>query len=211
MEMKKAAARSRPGTAVQSRGRHRADEILRAARAVLVEEGYAAMTTRKIAERVRIRQSNVQYYFPTKADLVRALFQAAVAQDSGARARRMRRATTTPRQRLIGSLDQFLRSHHSLEQQRFLRDLWALSAHDPDVAEVMNTFYREWIDLVARTLLAINPKLGRGRARRRALLIISVVDGLSLFHGAVGVDHPALAGIEGEARRLVLGLAQTPT
>src|SRR5689334_13484450 len=59
-----AVRRARAGTAVQTRGQRRVAEILLAARAVMVEDGYAALTTRKVAERVGVRQSNVQYYFP---------------------------------------------------------------------------------------------------------------------------------------------------
>jgi AcrR family transcriptional regulator len=203
-----AAGRSRPGTAVQPKGRHRAEEILQAAREVLVTDGYAALTTRKVAERVGIRQSNVQYYFPAKVDLVRALFESAVAESTRGLARKMVESRMSPAQRLIWAIDQFLRSHHSLEQQTFLRELWALAAHDPDVAAVMNTFYRRWVDLTTANLLEINPALGLRRAQRRALLVISLVDGLSLFHGAAGIDHAATHGIERELREAVLMLVE---
>jgi hypothetical protein len=54
----------------------------------------------------------------------------------------------------------------------------------------------------------INPELDRGRAQRRALLIVSLVDGLSLFRGATELDHPAVRGIEAELRDLVRALAR---
>jgi AcrR family transcriptional regulator len=199
--------RARPGTAVQVKGQHRAQEILRAARAVLVDEGYSALTTRKVAERVGIRQSNVQYYYPAKVDLVRALFEEAVAQSAQALARRMAEGRMSPRQRLVWTLDHFLRAQESREEQIFLREMWALAAHDTDVADVMNVFYRRWIDLAAANLLQVNPALGPRRAQRRALLVVSLVDGLSLFRGAAGVDHAAVKGIESEVRAAVLALA----
>lgn len=204
---KPAARRSRPGTAVQPKGQQRAEEILRAARGVLIAEGYPALTTRKVAQRVGIRQSNVQYYFPTKVDLVRALFEAAMAESSQALARRMAEGRMSPRQRLIWSLDHFLRAHKSPEEQTFQRELWALAAHDADVAVVMSTFYKRWIDLAAANLLEVNPALGVRRAQRCALLVVSLVDGLSLFRGANGLDHPAVRGIEQDVRALVLALA----
>jgi hypothetical protein len=91
---------------------------------------------------------------------------------------------------------------------RFLRELWALSAHDLDVSRVMQGLYQRWVDLTTRNLMQMNPELGRPRAQRRALLIISLVDGLSLFHGATGLDHPAVSGIERELKDLVLALAR---
>jgi len=199
--------RARPGTAVQPKGQHRAGEILLAARAVLVEEGYAALTTRKVAQRVGIRQSNVQYYFPAKVDLVRALFESAIADHARAVARRMAEGRMSARQRLTWAIDQFMSSNQSLEEKAFLRELWAMAAHDPDVADAMNAFYRRWVDLTAANLLEISPELGLRRAQRRALVIVSLVDGLSLFHGAAGLDHPATRGIEAEVRAVVMSLA----
>jgi len=201
-----AAARSRPGTAVQPKGQHRADEILAAARAVLVEEGYPALTTRKVAQRVRIRQSNVQYYFPSKADLVRALFGRAMTDSMQGLARRMAAGRLSPRRRFLWSIDQFLQSHRDREEQVFLRELWALAAHEPDVAEAMNGFYARWVDLTTNTLLKLSPRLGKRRAQRRALAIVALVDGMSLFHGAVGLAHPAVDGIEREVREIVVSL-----
>lgn len=203
-----AARRARTGTAVQPKGRHRVDEILHAARAVVVEDGYAALTTRKVAERVGVRQSNVQYYFPAKVDLVRALFDDSMARTAREVAERFAAGRASPEARLLGGIDHFLETHHSREEQRFLRELWALAAHDPEVADVMNQFYRRWVDLTARNLVLINPALDRGRAQRRALLIVSLVDGLSLFRGVTELDHPSVRGIEHELRDLVRKLAR---
>lgn len=203
-----AARRARPGTAVQAKGQQRVAEILQAARAVLVEDGYAALTTRKVAERVGVRQSNVQYYFPAKVDLVRALFEDSVARTARAVAERFAAGAASPEARLLGGIELFLETHDSLEEQRFQRELWALAAHDPDVATVMNQFYRRWVDLTARNLLLINPALDRATAQRRALLIVSVVDGLSLFRGVTALDHPSVRGVERELYDLVRSLAR---
>jgi hypothetical protein len=56
--------------------------------------------------------------------------------------------------------------------------------------------------------MRINPSLDRGRAQRRALLILSLVDGISLFRGITALDHPAVRGIERELRDLVRALAR---
>src|SRR5262245_3672504 len=47
--------------------------ILDAAERVLVEEGYAAVTSRSVAARAGIHAGNVHYYFPTLDDLFIAL------------------------------------------------------------------------------------------------------------------------------------------
>ena len=65
--------RHRAGTAVLAKGQRRTETILDAATAILIEEGYAQLTTRKIATRARIRPGNLQYYYPAKHDVVRAV------------------------------------------------------------------------------------------------------------------------------------------
>ena len=204
---KKRPGRHRPGTAVQPKGQQRAEDILQAAKLVLVEEGYAALTTRKVANKLGIRQSNVQYYYPMKVDLVQALFEKAMETHAVALAERLASGRISPKRRVLWSLDFNLKTHESREQIVFMRELWALASHDAEVARVMHEFYCGWIDLATQTLLEFNPKLGMRRAQRRALAIISMVDGLSLFHGAEPLDHPAVKGIEQEVRSIVLKIA----
>jgi hypothetical protein len=71
----------------------------------------------------------------------------------------------------------------------------------------MSAFYERWVDLTTANLLSINPALGQRLAQRRALLIISLVDGLSLFRGPTALNHAAVRGIEEEVRAAVLALA----
>jgi AcrR family transcriptional regulator len=49
-------------------------EILDAAWAVMAREGVAALSVREVARTVGLRQQSLTYYFPTKQDLLDALF-----------------------------------------------------------------------------------------------------------------------------------------
>ena len=49
--------------------------MLDAAEALMREEGYAAVSTRKVASRAGLKPSLVHYYFPTTDDLLIALFR----------------------------------------------------------------------------------------------------------------------------------------
>jgi AcrR family transcriptional regulator len=49
--------------------------MLDGAEAILREEGYAALTSRRVAERIGVKQRLVYYYFHTMDDLVVATFQ----------------------------------------------------------------------------------------------------------------------------------------
>lgn len=53
----------------------RRTEILETARTILLEEGYDALTARRIAERIDITDAGVHYHFDTKDDLLVALVE----------------------------------------------------------------------------------------------------------------------------------------
>jgi AcrR family transcriptional regulator len=54
--------------------------IIRAAEAVIREEGYAAASSRRVALRAGLKPSLVHYYFPTTDDLYLAVFRQGAAQ-----------------------------------------------------------------------------------------------------------------------------------
>ena len=81
--------------------------LLNAAQQLMIEEGYAAVTTRRVAARAGLKPQLVHYYFASMDDLLLAL---------------VRRATTRSR-------DVFARA---LASPKPLRALWEVSS-DPDV------------------------------------------------------------------------------
>jgi AcrR family transcriptional regulator len=52
-----------------------------AAERILIEEGYAALTSRRVAERIGVKQRLVYYYFHTMDDLIVATFRAGCAKE----------------------------------------------------------------------------------------------------------------------------------
>ncbi len=207
---KTAVAGHRPGTAVQKKGQRRVDEILDAATAVLVEEGYAQFTTRKIAARVGIRLSNVQYYFPTKQTLLQALVERSIEQYYNVLRAKVAAGSKTPKAQLLYSVDYVLASHAKPEVARLFKELWALASHDKDAARVMDGFYAKWCDMATDLVLQLNPTISRRKAERRAILIIGLVDGHVLFTGAGSEPSPALRGIGKELREAALLIATAP-
>ncbi len=59
-----------------NKGALRKDEILNAARKRLLTLGYAGLSVRDVAKTVGISIGNLQYYFPTKEDLVASVIEA---------------------------------------------------------------------------------------------------------------------------------------
>lgn len=94
--------------------------MLDAAEATLLEEGYGALTSRRIAERVGVKQRLVYYYFQTMDELIVETF------------RRM-------------SVRELERMRTTLETEKPLKELWDVCIHTTDsrvTSEFMALAYR---------------------------------------------------------------------
>lgn len=199
------ATRHRSGTAVLPKGRDRIEAILDAATGVLIDEGHARLSTRKIAARAGIRPGHLQYYYPTKQDVVRGLLERYLERADTALETELAAAAPADRVELV--LDAILRDQRDPERARFFWELWALAARDPAVAEAMQSHYRaHWRRLVG-ALLEATPTLGRPRAERRAALVVALLEGLTLFRSRNGERDLPLPFLERELRDVVRKLA----
>jgi AcrR family transcriptional regulator len=199
-------SRHRAGTAVLKKGRERVESILDAATAILIDDGYAGLSTRKIAARADVRLGHLQYYFPTKQDVVRALLERYLERASRSVAERIA-AAATPTSRLDAALDVILADQLNGDDCRFFWELWALAARDPAVADAMQVFYRGYWRSMVAALLDVEPALGRPRAERRAALLIAMLEGLSLFRSRSESRELPLPFLERELRGLARRLA----
>jgi AcrR family transcriptional regulator len=173
-------ARHRAGTAVIEKGRRSVDEILDAATELLAEEGYAALSTRKVAARAGMRPGNLQYYFPAKRDMVRALLERYLERSLERLAQRVERGGQSPEARLRSAIDGILSQQESALDCTLFREIWALASHDADVARAMSDFYRQYRAHLGEALRSVSPGLGRGESQRLAVAIVAMLEGLSV-------------------------------
>ncbi|MCC6848052.1 MAG: TetR/AcrR family transcriptional regulator [Deltaproteobacteria bacterium] len=198
--------RHRPGTAVLPKGRVRMEAILDAATALLIDEGYAQLSTRKIAARAGIRPGHLQYYYPAKQDIVRGLLERYLERASLAFEREAE-ATPAAERRVELFLDAVLRDQREGDRARFFWELWALAARDDAIAGAMQAFYRAYWRRLVGVLLGVRPALGRPRAERRAALLIATLEGLTLFRSRGAGRELPLPFLERELRELAGALA----
>ena len=197
----------RAGRAVLEKGIRRSEEILDAAATLLALDGYAQLSTRKIAARAGIRPGNLQYYYRTKQDVVRALLDRYLAESMRAIEQRVAASEGTPEARLRSGIEGIVADQQVGRSCEFFREIWALAARDRAVARAVRDFYARYRDGVAQALLAVNPALGAARADRRAALVVAMLEGLTVFRFGrrADLEDPALAR---ELPRLVLQLAK---
>jgi AcrR family transcriptional regulator len=198
----------RPGTAVSDKGRARSEEILDAATRLLLDEGYAQLSIRKIAAGAGIRAGNLQYYYATKQDVVRALLERYLARSMQAVGQRVAATAGSAESRLRACIDGLLDDQDSAGACRIFWEIWALAARDRAVASATRRFYVRYRDGLADILRAVSPRLGRALARRRATLLVATIEGLTVFR--IGTDRQALEepALARELRCLALQLAR---
>ncbi len=189
------------------KGQERSEAILDEAERLLVDEGHAALTLRGVAQRAGIRLGNLQYYFATREELVRALL-ARVLERATARLEERMGTAGHPAKALDAALDSLLEEQREPTSYRLYYDLWALAAREPAIAAELRTFYVCYIDAVAELLSRVAPELPRAEARSRAELLVALLEGLSLFRsGTLGEPDPK---VEAELRRMTSWLTSTP-
>jgi AcrR family transcriptional regulator len=178
-----ARGRHRAGTAVIEKGRRSVDDILDAATALLAEEGYAALSTRKVAARAGMRPGNLQYYFPAKRDMVRALLERYLERSLDRLAARVGAGEQTPEARLRRAIEGILSQQDLALDCTLFREIWALASHDADVARAMSDFYRQYRAHLEEALRSVNPELRRSDCRRLATAVAALLEGLSVVAG----------------------------
>ena len=131
------AAASKPRrTQAERRAATRA-ALLQAAIDTLVEEGYAAMTTRRVAERAGVSQGTQMHYFPTKNAFVGAALRHLAERIAGEILARVDLRSLGEPQRRAELLDEAWRVHTGREVQAAM-ELWMAARNDPELRPVLD-------------------------------------------------------------------------
>lgn len=127
--------------------------LLRAAKALMEEEGYAAVTSRKVAARADLKAQLIHYYFESMDDLLLELFRGLAEEMIDRQAEAIR--SEQPLRKLWNALAD-RRSRILLEQ--FL----IMSAYNPALQEEMARFGRIFRDEQIAFLTALGAENGLG-------------------------------------------------
>src|SRR3954447_4435162 len=132
--------------------------LLEAAIACLVEDGYAAMTTRRIAERANVAQSTLMHHFPTRETLlVEAVSHVALRLGDTALEDVDLSAARDParREELLDHVWRVFTSHEALASAQ----LWYAAPAEPELAAALRDLEERLTGLVMATANAMLPRL----------------------------------------------------
>ena len=159
------------------------EQVLQAARDVLVEEGYANLSIRRVADAVGITVGNLTYHFPSKQELVRALIALLISGYENARQELYREVLARPERRVERLIEWVMKDSASTATNRLFRELWAMAPHDPVVARAVDDLYDLAITSVAGLLRDTYATLVPSDALALAHMIALISEGTSVIYG----------------------------
>lgn len=172
---------SRPG--VYSRGSDTVDAILKAALHILIEEGMAAFTLRRIAQECDMKVGNVSRHFPRKEMLVQVLLEELLQPSEKLIDDNIRKTGMPAEDALVliirGSLDQISMKKYT----NLFIELWAMANHNDFVANRVEASYSYMIDMISGFVRQLNPALNADEANAVALYINASIEGSTMLAG----------------------------
>lgn len=185
-----------------SKGAQRRADVLRIARSHLIERGYDAFSMREIASEAGTKLGHIQYYFPTRHDLLEALVREEFTMNL-AEIGKIVKAAPAGRARLEGAVRALVGLWLS-EGARVYVVMPFLALHDSRFRELNTEINEAFYKVVAELLAAMNPGLPARELDSRARLITAIMDG-GLLHAEAS---PGL--VEDIVRTVLLVARQTP-
>jgi len=122
--------------------------LLQAAIDTLVEEGYAAMTTRRVAERAGVSQGTQMHYFPTKTAFVGEALRHLAERIAAEILARVDLRDLTHARRRAELLDQAWAVHTGPEVQAAM-ELWMAARTDPELRPVLSELEQSVLRILA--------------------------------------------------------------
>jgi len=161
-----------------SRGEATRNRILDTARRVLEEEGLERFILREIAKRSEMGLGNLQYYFPTRDDLLAAVIRAEFERNL-ARIRSLDEATMDLA-RHLERFSQLLIREYTGPGGKTWAVLSLLRLHNARFRRLSEEIYHEHYDTLVDAMRAFGVAESTDALREKARLITAVLDGAAL-------------------------------
>jgi len=197
---------TRRGTTYEA-GRSTRAAIVRAAETVLAEHGHAQFSVQRVAQQLRISPGNVNYYFPTRSALLEAMILDILDQY------RQRTLTIERRGAVARSADfqailQWLMTDAASDYgSRLFRQLWAIAAGEPRIAQAMDDFYARSVRGHLERL-DIPPASRAAQSDYEAIMVLvhMISEGTTVLFGTKPRSNALLARVQAQAARAIAHL-----
>ncbi|MFF7727084.1 TetR/AcrR family transcriptional regulator [Streptomyces sp. NPDC008001] len=169
------------GKQLTKQGGIRRTSLLDAAESVLIARGNADASLRAVAAEAGMRVGHLQHYFPTRAELIKAVLERALDR-SLERLAGMAEAVRADPGEAVAVL---LAEQEDPQLVRLFAEVWALAARDEDIATVVREFYRKYVGHVEAFVREGRPEWPAESCRSRAEAFVALVEGAALMRSGV--------------------------
>lgn len=157
--------------------------ILNAAQSILLSQGFAALTLRNTAEAADIRLATLQYYFPNREQLFQSAFQDIAEQAWAELMEQLDKGVEgNPDRRLRDFLSGLCGTTANDPLAGAFTELWAAARTHDFASTIMHSYYAQAVTLLATLIRDANPTYKPKESKQRAVLIIAMLEGLTLFN-----------------------------
>lgn len=175
--------RQRPGTAAYTNGQATAANIMDVARDIVIGEGMAKLSMRRIARELNMSPGNLSYYYATKDDLLDDLCSTVLAPYLAEFERLRKLQADSPEAQLRAVLGFVYDDLSNRETTHFFPELWTLALHDKRAAAQMELIYSTYRSVIIDIITAMRPDLDTQTIEDLALTLSATIEGHTVFIG----------------------------
>lgn len=191
-------------------GKQRVADILEAAKRILIDGGVSQFTLRRVAEQAGLQLRHLQYYFKTKDKLLDALIKTVCDDYIESSQALVAEEGCNPEEKFKKNIDFLLKDNKDPNSNTLFFELWAMACHDDHVNQTMDELYIVYRKYIAVLISELHPKIAKRELDCRALQIVILIEGATLFIGKNKAPHWAKSGIENGLKQTILEIALAP-
>ncbi|MBB4613547.1 TetR/AcrR family transcriptional regulator [Novosphingobium taihuense] len=193
------------------KGQETRELILRTALTILIEEGYRAMSMRRVATACGMKFGNLTYHYRSREDLVRELMEAVIRSYEVEFVDIVHMPGVPAEERLRRMCNLILDDIRSKKTTNFFPELWALSNHDAFVSERIQELYVRARAPLMEIIAEMRPDLDEKYREIVALFISGSMEGMTIFAGNGKPFEKRMPHIERIAAHSFVTLVKTIT
>jgi len=185
--------------------------ILDSAKLLLSEEGHSSFSMRNVARNSNIHLKSLQYYFPTKQDLITELLDYTLEEYYlELNIKFARDMSKTDSEKALKMFVAYTFDNNQLRfVNRFFPELWAMASHDKDTCISVDLIYTHHREKIAKLINAINPDLSARTVAHRSTIIATAIEGMIIYLGEDKPKHKELTGLRKEVIKQCLIIAKS--
>ncbi len=186
--------------------------LLEAARSALAEKGHSQFSMRSVAKAAGVHLRTVQYYFPTKRDLLTEVLEYTISTYyiGQYQVTRNNYAGLAPEKKLENVLGFLIDDLKEPFVCQFFPEVWALASRDADAAAALDRFYIMHRQSIAAIITEMRPELPARVIAQRAAIVGMMSEGMLLLIGHGKPQHSELRGIRAEIIRQAKNIIYSP-